>query len=242
MRSADALLPKGLLLLVLLCGLVAPATAELSAQHVREAASAVAADPLMPGTETKKTLRFKPDPDETKTRKEAEAQPAQWWLDLLTNLSSGLRLALWLLGAGLLLWVLLRLRSWLGDRAVVGAAMSPLPTHVGTLDIRPDSLPADIGEAAWRLWQGGESRGALSLLYRGALSSLVHTHGVPIRAASTEGECLQLAASHLAPPAQVFLAQLVRGWQTVAYAQRPLADEAVADLCHGFGSQLGRPQ
>lgn len=108
------------------------------------------------------------------------------------------------------------------------------PTHVGSLDIRPESLPADIGAAARALWQRGEGRAALSLLYRGALSRLVHGHGVPIRAASTESECLALAATRLAPAAHAFLAQLIAGWQAVAYARRELSPEDFERLCAGF--------
>ena len=78
----------------------------------------------------------------------------------------------------------------------------------------------------------------LSLLYRGALSRLVHGHGVPIRAASTESECLTLAATRLAPPAQRFLAQLVAGWQGVAYARRALAPEDFEQLCADFDARM----
>ena len=48
------------------------------------------------------------------------------------------------------------------------------PTHVRDLDIRPESLPDDIGAAARALWDRGEHRAALALLYRGLLSRLAH--------------------------------------------------------------------
>ena len=41
------------------------------------------------------------------------------------------------------------------------------PSHVRDLDIRPESLPDDVGAAALALWQRGEQRAALALLYRG---------------------------------------------------------------------------
>lgn len=219
----------------------AEAPPAMSASAVQAAASAVAADPLLPGMEKTKTLRFK-DPDEGKPPNQDEVR---WWMNLLGSLSAGMRVAMWLGGAVLLIWVLLRLRDWLKGSQGAGTLAALPPTHVGTLDIRPESLPADIGAAARALLSRGEERAALSLLYRGALSRLVHGHGVPIRAASTERECLALAAARLAPPSQAFLAQLVTGWQAVAYARRRLPPEDVEALCQGFDAQLaaapGRP-
>lgn len=213
-----------------------PAPVAMSASAVEAAASAVQADPLLPGMQTTKVLRFKTEDD--KPEKASGENPVRWWLDLLDNLSAGLRVAMWVVVAGLLIAVLLRLRDWLGRTSGASRLAALPPTHVGQLDIRPESLPADIGDAARQLWQRGEARAALSLLYRGALSHLVHQHGVPIRAASTERECLSLAAPRLAPASQAFLAQLVAAWQAVAYAQRELPPEAVEALCQGFDAQL----
>jgi len=215
----------------------AEAPPAMSASAVRAAASAVEADPLLPGREKSKSLRLKHE-DKEEPKKDNDVR---WWVDLFENISTGMRVAIWLGGAGLLIWVLLRLRDWLGARSGGGTLAAIPPTHVGTLDIRPESLPADIGGAARALWQRGEERAALSLLYRGALSRLVHGHGVPIRAASTERECLALAAQRLAPASQAFLAQLVAGWQSVAYAQRRLTPEDLEALCQGFDPQLAAP-
>ena len=227
-----------LLLALAGAGARAEAPPAMSASAVQAAASAVAADPLLPGKEKTRTLRFKRQEDENKPPSKDDVN---WWLDLLGNLSAGMRVAMWLGGAGMLIWVLLRLRDWLGARTGPGTLAALAPTHVGALDIRPESLPADIGGAARTLLSRGEERAALSLLYRGALSRLVHGHGVPIRAASTESECLALAARRLAPAAQAFLAQLVAGWQAVAYARRQLSPESLEALCQGFDAQLPAP-
>jgi hypothetical protein len=66
----------------------------------------------------------------------------------------------------------------------------------------------------------------------------VHAHAVPIRAASTESDCLTLAEPRLAPSAHRFLSQLVAAWQTVAYAGRSLDDADFEPLCAGFDAQL----
>lgn len=240
MRSLEGWVLAAVLAAVLvavMCPASAGAAAQpaMSASAVRAAASAVEVDPLLPGMHKTKVLRFKDDDDK---RPPPDTDAARWWINLLDSLSGGMRVAVWLVGAGLVVWVLLRLRDWLGRRSGASTLQALPPTHVGTLDIRPDSLPADIGGTARALWQRGEERAALSLLYRGALSRLVHVNGVPIRAASTERECLTLAAPRLAPAPQAFLGQLVAGWQTVAYARRRLTPQALETLCQGFDEHL----
>ncbi|OWQ47919.1 hypothetical protein CDL60_04815 [Roseateles noduli] len=214
--------------------------AAIDAAAVRAAEKAVDADPLWAGKEKTQVLRFKKSKEEDKDKaaKDEKSSNFGWWVDLIKNLSAGLRLALWLAGAALLIWVLLRLRDWLQGHEGGRALKAAPPTHVGSLDIRPESLPDDIGAAARALWQRGEQRAALSLLYRGALSRLVHTHGVPIRAASTERESLVLAAARMSPDALDYLSRLVSGWQAVAYAQRLLPADRFEALCADFDARM----
>lgn len=210
----------------------------VAASQVQAAASAVAADPLLGGQEKTRYLRFKDD-NTRKKDEPAQSSMAEWWVELIKNLGTGLRIAMWLVGAALFVWVLLRLREWLKLRGGAPVVAAVAPTHVGSLDIRPESLPDSIGAAARDLWQQGQARAALSLLYRGALSRLVHVHAVPIRAASTESDCLSLSEPRLAPSAHQFLSRLVGGWQTVAYAGRDLDPLDFEQLCAGFDAHLG---
>jgi hypothetical protein len=78
----------------------------------------------------------------------------------------------------------------------------------------------------------------MSLLYRGALSQLVHRHQVPIRASSTEGDCLRLAAPQLPAAARAYLESLVAAWRQTVYAGRLPADEQALSLCTGFDAGL----
>ena len=112
------------------------------------------------------------------------------------------------------------------------------PTHVGDLDIRPERLPADIGAAARALWDRGEHRGALALLYRGLLSRLAHVHGVPIRDSSTEGECLSLAATHLTDRRREYTSHVVRVWQRAVYGREDIPAGSVYVLCDEFAAAL----
>src|SRR5690606_9992514 len=115
---------------------------------------------------------------------------------------------------------------------------SVAPTHVRDLDIRPESLPDDIGAAAWSLWEHGEHRSALSLLYRGLLSRLVHAHALPIRDSSTEGDCLALAERYLASDRHDYVSQLIRTWQRAVYGgENPQAPD-IRRLCDDFAQAL----
>jgi hypothetical protein len=110
------------------------------------------------------------------------------------------------------------------------------PSHVRDLDIRPESLPDDVGAAALALWERGEQRAALALLYRGALSRLVHVHSVPIRASSTEGECLSLAKPRVPAAAAKYAAQLVETWTGAVYGARAPTPGVVQALCAEFAA------
>ena len=114
------------------------------------------------------------------------------------------------------------------------------PTHVRDLDIRPESLPADVGAAARRLWDQGAHRAALALLYRGVLSRLAHVHRVPIRDSTTEGDCMALAAQHVTAARHAYVVQLVTVWQRAVYGGRPAEQDDVYELCQAFSGALDR--
>ena len=66
----------------------------------------------------------------------------------------------------------------------------------------------------------------------------MHGHAVPIRAASTEGECVSLASRRLPTPSTAFFERLVRAWQTSVYGAHPLDGASVLALCDDFDVQL----
>ena len=226
--------------LVLCLALAGPAWAQASApgvEQVRAATESVHADPDLRSLKAERKLRWKATDE---ARKSAEPAPP-WLADFVRWISETGRWLVWLAGAVALIFIGLRLRRWLalrGDEA--GARALALPTHVRDLDIRPESLPEDIGAAARAMWQRGQTRAALSLLYRGALSRLVHGHGMPVRAASTEGECVQLAARHLGAPGSAYFARLVGLWQGAVYGARLPDEGSVLALCAEFDARLPR--
>src|SRR5690606_22699450 len=96
--------------------------------------------------------------------------------------------------------------------------------------------------AALALWQRGEQRAALALLYRGLLSRLVHGFGVPIRESSTEGECLRLAEQTVPVPSARYAARLVALWSAAVYGAREPTLAAVQGLCAEFAAALDRKE
>jgi len=202
---------------------------------VARAIAALRSDPNLGGPRTERSLRMKPDDDKRK------AEPAApWLLDMVRWMSEAGRGLMWLLGAlavALLIvfaWRWMRVRA---DAVSLRPAVLP-PSHVNDLDIRPDSLPDDIAGTARALWQRGEQRAALSLLYRGALSRLVHDHGVDIHSASTEGECVALARRALPAEGGAFFERLVGAWQVAVYAARRPDAASVSALFDGFDAHF----
>jgi len=165
------------------------------------------------------------------------------WLEWLDNLfawiSESGRFLVWTACAivvGFLGLYLIRLTR--ERRAGVLPRILTAPTHVRDLDIRPESLPDDVGAAGRALWDRGEHRAALALLYRGCLSRMAHVHSVPIRDSTTEGECVVLAVGHLSSAGAAFVSQLVRVWQRAVYRCEEPPTEAMYSLCDGFRGAL----
>ncbi|MBL0729330.1 DUF4129 domain-containing protein [Piscinibacter sp. HJYY11] len=210
-------------------------------EQVRREVAELQQDPSLSGKRLQKTLRFK-DRNTADKKKETPKDDSAWaWLRNFSRwLTEAGRVAVWVVGLVMVALLLVGLRHWIRVRAgaVKGTAAGALPSHVRDLDIRPESLPDRIGEAAAALWQKGEHRAALSLLYRGALSRLVHQHQVPIRAASTEGECLALAARRLAPERSAYFGRLVQAWQVAVYGARLPENDTVVSLCRDFDLHL----
>ena len=209
----------------------------ITPEQVQSAVQAVEADPLMGGEKTVRRLRWKlDDPDDEPERKPSSAP---WMFELVRWMAESARVLMWLLGAAAVGVLLVYLRRWIKLHADdVASRAFVLPSHVRDLDIRPESLPDNIGLAARELWLRGEQRAALSLLYRGALSRLVHGHSVPIRAASTEGECVRIASRTLPEHSSAFFARLVSAWQIAVYGAHTPETASVLALCDEFDLQL----
>jgi hypothetical protein len=215
-------------------GLVTDAEIDAAIEKVRK-------DPKLADVRKFQSLRWASD------EKKAEKKDAPWlkqlleWIgNLFAMLVGSGRVLFWVVLAvlaGLLLVYLWRLAR--GLRLGEGASRIEAPSFVRDLDIRPESLPENIGAAARQLWDNGEHRGALALLYRGLLSRLVHAYQVPIRDSSTEGDCIALASRHLDDEERKsYVSSLVRVWQRAVYGGEAIPSETVHTLCDAFSRAM----
>ena len=211
-------------------------SAPWSAAEVASAARAVADDPALGGEQKVRTWRFKRGDDPPAARYN---EPAPWLLELRRWLTEGGRALVWLVALAALATLIVASRRWWSVRGqALAAASARLPSHVRDLDIRPESLPDEIGAAVRAAWLAGEHRAALSLLYRGALSRLAHGLGVPIEDSSTEGDCIRLAEATLGDERSAFAARLIGAWQRAVYGNRSLPTPLVLALCDEFDRLL----
>lgn len=216
-----------------------PAPPPLDEATVARAVDRVKADPNLATQRTIKSLRWK-EPTASPT---PGSRPAwlDWFRDFFRWIDQSARVLVWVVVGGLVaalaFYIVRTIRAW--DELPNDDAFAA-PTHVQDLDIRPESLPRDIGGAARRLWDRGEHRPALALLYRGLLSRLVHVHQLPVRDSSTEGDCLALS-SRLGSAGRDYAHRLIVLWEAAVYRH---LDADVADvyaLCDGFSASLDVP-
>ncbi|WP_133479896.1 DUF4129 domain-containing protein, partial [Cognatilysobacter segetis] len=88
------------------------------------------------------------------------------------------------------------------------------------------------------LWQAGQPREALALVYRAAVDSMLAATGRVLPPGATEAQCLRVAQALPDVPRQAF-ARVVRLWQYAAWAERLPAradfDAALDDAAAAFG-------
>jgi hypothetical protein len=192
--------------------------------------------------ETQKVLKQ----SEAKKKPEQKDDDSLDWLwqklrnlaELLAGMAGVLELLLWAAVLALILVVALKYGSWL-ERfpgfSSLRRGRHYQPQTLFGMEVTQDSLPDDVSQAALTLWQDGEQRAALALLYRASLAQLLE-RGVPLKEGSTEQECLHLAQGmeqELQLPALSlgYFAQLTAAWRRLAYGHRPPAEQHGQELC-----------
>jgi hypothetical protein len=233
-----------LLLLLAACAPAFSAGEAPTSEEVTRAVAALKADPELATETTVRRLAWDKQPDKEKEPRELSGVPGwlRWFFELFSWILQTSQMLFWLLigiFVAVLIVMLVRLFAARGSEGRPARFMAP--THVQDLDIRPESLPDDIGAAARELWDRGEHRAALALLYRGLLSRLAHGYEVPIRDSSTEGDCLVLAARVLEARRTEYATRLVRTWQRAIYGGLSIDDGVVHELCASFETYLERP-
>ena len=150
------------------------------------------------------------------------------WLALGKALAKALEVLLWVAAGALIAYALWWAARMLPRHGRAQAEPYRPPPALFGMELAPETLPSDVGAAASALAREGRLRDALSLLYRGALSELVHKRGVQLLASHTEGAVLRLSGD------MPYLRTLVHTWLGCAYARRMPATLEVERLANEY--------
>lgn len=153
------------------------------------------------------------------------------WLQAIgPALADGVRVLFWIGIVALLVYAI-----WWASRLVRGGREpkpEPYrpPAALFGMALAPETLPDDVAASAAALAAQGKLREALGLLYRGALSVLVHRRGVMLLPSHTENEVLSLSPAEN----QSYLKSLIDLWRQCAYARRTPERSQVDALAEGY--------
>lgn len=241
---------SGLILLVvlLLTAGVAGATSESgagtdqSAQSIKARIEVILSNVPFHSKRTAYRHRYRNDVDAP----EVEVDPPGWlrlfeWIGLLFG--TLFEVLLWGIAVEAVVLLIVYRDRWLGLLQL--ARRRPLevrlPHTLFGRDEQAVPLPEDVVGAAWALWQEGEARACLSLLYRGALVHLVLHKHIELPDSATEEDCLRAVIRHQESDAAGYFRNLTRTWQAAAYASR-LPEQAQAEaLCEQWRRHYGEP-
>ena len=192
-------------------------------------------DPKREIAEVLKAPEFPHQRDTMQWRARNPAEPKEGpdlsWLGALGYaLANAARVALWVAAAAALAYAL-----WWAARLLPRGSAPPAepyrpPASLFGMELAPETLPADVAAAAGALAAEGKLREALGLLYRGALSELVHRRGVRLLASHTEAEVLALSPQEKNP----YMKQLIELWRQCAYARRDPERSQVEQLAQAY--------
>lgn len=161
--------------------------------------------------------------------------PSLGWLGtILQALGIGLLIAL----LAVLVLLVARTFGWIQWRRDKLAPAAEPVTHVFGLDVRPQSLPDDIGGRARELWLAGQASEAMGLLYRAALSRLIGRQGLEIEPGDTERDCVERVRRKGMGATAEFFERITRAWLVCAYSRTRPADEVALELCERWNGEF----
>ena len=258
-KLAGYLLPACLALLVLTAptdGLAWQAGIDQSPAASRQLISEVLTDEDFGATRSETRWRLRPSAETG----DQGSRWLDWWYDFLRWLFGTGGEAGDVAGIGLAHFIEILL--WLAAITAIALALWHLAPYLrwptmprgrgrpddmsSTLAIKPlverlelNELPDDILRETERLRDQQNIRGAISLLYRGALRCLIDQARLDIPASATEQDCLALVNQHRTPDESRYFADLTRSWQELAYAHRPPDDPAIDALTSAWPRYYG---
>jgi len=170
----------------------------------------------------------------------------EWWENnlseaegdnLLSSTAFWLKLLLVGLFVCLLIYLFYRFRGPLG-RLRGKDVKEAKPEVMFGLDVRPDSLPDDVPTQVMTLWQAGQHRDSLGLLYRASLSHLIERHALVFKSSHTEAECAALVEARGIESLSAYFSRLTSIWRRLAYGHQLPDTESLQSLCETWNSEM----
>jgi hypothetical protein len=206
----------------------------------RQAADAVFESPEF--SRHKEITRWRYLGDDAERKNQPRPGFGEFWRNLSLLLGEIGEKAIWLLAAFLVVLALYHLRRFVPQWLARENLRYRPPAALFGLDVTPESLPEDIAGAAAALAGEGRMREALSLLYRGTLSALVHRREIALGAGDTENDCLRAVRQKLPQQTAEYFGSLVRAWQDVAWAARQPDAARIDALCREWDAHFAHIQ
>jgi hypothetical protein len=232
MESRPQIARAAILLIAVLGGSIASLVPQpsLAAPTSREIIQDVLAAPEFQQYRTQKVWQPR-DRGEKQTERSATFNLGSWLHSLSSSAAQLLRVVAYA-ALAYALFVALRflLEQW---RKRAPRPMRPAqnaPQALFGLDVRPEALPAELARLASEA-APTNPRLALSLLYRGALVSLIHRDRMPIEQGDTEADCVRRVAVAKPRATAAYFSGLATAWSQTAYGHRPPPTDQVAELC-----------
>ena len=146
----------------------------------------------------------------------------------------------WILAGLIVLLVYLTRQHWM-PYLLAGAPVRQRSARVllASGEVRAEELPEDVPGSVRALWQRGDRRAALSLLYRASVFELVRRHGVRLPVSATEGGCLTAVAAQAGAAQSGLFRRIVEAWVMLAYGARAPSTEEVENLLNAWPEQYG---
>lgn len=196
------------------------------------------------GSKTSMSLRFKKRPPKEGKEKKEDSDKSkfnfnmQWLATAFETLFDVSRAIVYLLAGtliALVLWALLKFMpdSWEFARRKPQLELLDVEHHPLT-----KTLPTDIATAARAALKNGNHREAISLLYRGALRTVMQRHALSIPKSATERECQYWVAQCDVEQQTNDFKQVVNEWSSVAYANIQPTPEHTHDLIDFWASNF----
>lgn len=165
----------------------------------------------------------------------------EWFANSASSLATAFKVILWVVVAiflGLLIYTLFQFKQSF-TRPSALSRHRPEGEDAQSHPLTQD-LPTDIVGEAERLLNDGHRRQALSVLFRGALRSVMDEHELKIASGATETDCQTTVTKVATEQQSNTFTRLLSVWQREAYANQPQPEESIRTLINDWKSAFAQ--